>query len=436
MGLTVSQRKVVLSQRKAVAKVFAARYAGADKAGKQKILNELCAITGWHRDHARRALRCALRPTVVQVRAPRPPKYGPKVVAALTVCWMVLGRPAGKRLAPILPELVPILREFGELDIDDDTATLLASMSAATIDRRLACERNKHKLRGRRPTKPRSLRKSRIAVRTWTEWDEAVPGFVEVDVVGHDGGIAGGEHVWTLTVTDIATGWTENRSMSHEAPNWVFAALDNIARSMPFPILGIGSGNASEFINRQLLIWCEWRQITFTRAQAGDKNNGYHVDRKNWGVVRVAVGFYRYDTEAELLLLNKIWALHSTLTNYFCPQQKLVAKIRTGTKVSKKCDIATTPHRRAEAHQKVTDEDKAILADSYAAINPAAVQRQIRTLTAELVALTARKAEPTIKTVVGVPPYARMGGRVDESIRAGLLSRKGQNVDIRVDEIC
>src|SRR5260370_23053148 len=166
MGLT-------LTERRAITETAATRYQLASKRGKSRILDELCANTGWHRNHARKALRSALQPKIVTVRSVRPLKYGPDVIAALTVCWTVLGMPAGKRLAPMLGELVAVLRHFGELSIDEGTAELLASMSAATIDRRLAAQRAKYQLRGRAGPKPGSRLKSQIPVRTSADCDDA-----------------------------------------------------------------------------------------------------------------------------------------------------------------------------------------------------------------------------------------------------------------------
>ena len=387
MGMT-------LAQRRAITEAAATRYQLAGKGGKSRILDELCANTGWHRNHARRALKAGLQPKAVTPRRARPVKYGPDVIAALTVCWTVLGMPAGKRLAPMLGELVAVLRHFGELSIDEDTAELLTSMSAATIDRRLAGERAKRQLRGRVGTKPGSLLKSQIPVRTWAEWDDARPGFLEIDLVWHDGGNRAGGHAFTLTVTDIATGWTENRSLPDKTAKCVLAALNDIARKMPFPILGVDSDNGSEFINDQLLDWCRGREITFTRARPGNKNDGCHVEQKNWTMVRTVVGYHRYDTAAELLLLNEIWQLQSKLTNYFYPQQKLISKVRAGAKVSKKHDTATTPFHRAIKHPAMPVERIVALTRTYSLINPAATQRQVQALTAQLSTLTTSKAAP------------------------------------------
>lgn len=404
MGLT-------LGERRAVTRATAIRYQTASKRGKSRILDELCANTGWHRSHARKALKAALTPTIAAARKPRPVTYGPEVIAALTICWTVLGMPAGKRLAPMLAELVAVLRHFRELVISDETAALLVSMSAATIDRRLADERAKHKIKGHVGTKPGSLLKSQIPVRTWAEWDDAVPGFVEIDTVFHDGGNRGGGHAFTLTVTDIATGWTENRSLPDRAAKTVVAALNHIAAAMPFPILGVDSDNGSEFINDDLLAWCQDRRITFTRSRPGNKNDGCHVEQKNWSVVRTVVGYYRYDTASELLLLNEIWHLQSKLTNYFHPQQKLVSKVRTGAKVSRKHDKARTPFHRAIDHPGMTVDRMVALKRTYSLINPAATQRQIQALTTQLFTLA------TSKTQAGVPAPVTKRARSREATK-------------------
>src|ERR1700682_3198406 len=377
MGLT-------LAKRSAVTETIAIRYSLADKRTKGVILDELCATTGWHRNHARKALTTALQPKLVSPRSPRPPKYGPNVIAALTVCWTVLGMPARQRLAPMLGELGAVLRHFRELGIDDDTAGLLVSMSAATIDRPLAGERAKRQLKGRRATKPGSLLRSQIPIRTWADWDDAKPGFVEIDLVSHDGGNTIGPFAFTLTVTDVATGWTENRSVPSKEAKCVLGAVESIANKMPFPILGVDSDNGAEFINVYLFLWCRNRKITFTRARPTNKNDGCHVEQKNWAVVRTIVGYHRYDTAPELLLLNAIWQLQSQLTNYFYPQQKLISKIRHGAKVTKKHDTATTPFHRAINHPDTTVDRIAALARTHALINPAATQRPIQALSAQL----------------------------------------------------
>ncbi|WP_205759912.1 DDE-type integrase/transposase/recombinase [Arthrobacter sp. PAMC25564] len=256
--------------------------------------------------------------------------------------------------------------------------------------------------KGHSHTKPGTLLKDSIPMRTWAEWDDAVPGFVEIDLVCHEGGNSKGEFCFTLTITDVSTGWTATRLVKNKAQKWAFAAIMEATAAFPFPIVGIDSDNGSEFINWELLRWCEQEQLTFTRSRSRNKNDGAHVEQKNWHVVRQTVGYHRYDTAAELELLNRIWALHGQLTNHFGLQQKLVQKIRTGAKIIKKYDLPGTPYELV-----LTDEGtvrkvvKAKLKGENKPLNPAAIQRQVQALCSELLTLTTAKqgpkSQPTIR---------------------------------------
>jgi hypothetical protein len=384
-----------MSERRAVTKVVATRYARAGRAVKKQILDELCATTGWHRDHARKALRQALVLKAVRPRAPRPPLYGEPVIEALRFCWAVQGTPCGRLLAAALPDLVPRLRRFKELRIDAATAAQLLKIAPATIDRRLKADRAKLQPRGRSHTKPGTLLKDSIPIRTWAEWNDAVPGFVEIDLVGHEGGNSQGEFCFTLDITDIATGWTETRSVINKAQKWVFAAIKDATAAFPFPVLGLDSDNGSEFINWELFRWCEQENLTFTRSRSGNKNDGAHVEQKNWHVVRQTVGYHRYDTPGELELLNRIWALQRLLTNHFGPQQKLLTKVRNGAKISKTYDAPATPFQRVLADAgTVSKTTKARLKRENKPLNPAAIQRQIQALSVELLTLSTSKRAP------------------------------------------
>ena len=386
-----------MPQRKAVLKQQVQAWPKASRAEKSAILDRLCAVNGWHRDHARKMMRRAVAGQLTEApRKARQPVlvYDEGVIDALATCWAVLDGPTGKRLRPALPALVPALVRHGELTADPQVIDALLAMSAATMDRRL----RDHRLglvaaKGRSMTRPGSLLKSSIALKTWHEWDDTIPGFVQVDLVSHEGGDNNGAFHYTLDATDVATGWTEAITVKSKGERIVAVALDQLRVRFPFAVLGIHSDNGSEFINHHLARWCTDRQITFTRGRANHKNDQAHVEQKNWTQVRRSAGYLRYDTPRELDLLNQLWTLQSQLDNLFLPQQKLLTKTRIGAKVTKTYDLGATPYTRlTRDHPDLLDPlDQCHLDEQLTTLNPAQLRRDIALIQANLLELARRR---------------------------------------------
>lgn len=350
------------------------RYLQASRTEKSKILDEFVALSGLHRKSAIRTLRQGYMRS--RERRGRKRVYTGAVVSALVEVWRICGCICGKRLQPFLPEVVPLLERHGELQLDEETRELLLQMSAATIDRKLQRFRQQQG-RGLSTTKPGTLLKQSIPLRTFAEWDDVQPGFVEMDLVAHCGETAEGPYLNTLTATDIATGWTECFLLRHRSQLAVAAAMDELRRRLPFPLLGIDCDNDAVFINGTLKRYCEENQITFTRSRPWKKNDQAWVEQKNGAVVRGTVGYRRYVSPEAACLLEVIHDDLHAYVNFFQPVQKLIEKRRDGAKIYKRYDIAQTPHQRAMNQWSVSTFCKAQLQREYRRLNPAQLRRQI-----------------------------------------------------------
>lgn len=351
------------------------RYLRASRKEKTKILDEFVALTGYHRKAAIRLLRKGRKPQRWDRRG-RPRIYTNQVKAALIEVWEVCGQICSKRLAPFLPEIVAVLEREGELKLPPDTKRLLVRMSAATIDRLLRTHRPKG-LRGRCTTKPGSLLKEKIPVRTFADWNDARPGFLEMDLVAHCGQTTAGEYLHTLNAVDVATGWCEPEALPNRSQHAVKEALDRMQKRMPFPLLGMDSDNDSAFINHNLVRYCDREKITFTRSREYKKNDQAHVEQKNWTAVRQLIGYDRYESAETLTLFEAIYTDWRLYLNFFQPVRKLMAKERVGSKVRKRYDRAQTPCQRVLASTEVDEVGKERLRELYRTLNPVALRRRI-----------------------------------------------------------
>ena len=373
---TPTVREIVRRKRKG--------YLKARKAEKRRILDEIQGLTGYHRKSLVRLLREGVAPRNTPIHRPRVSKYQP-ILPHLKVMWATSFYACGKRLAPFLVELLSVMKRFGEIRVTPDEELLLNSISAATIDRMLTDDRAALRVKGRTTTKPGTLLRSKIPVRTFAEWEENEPGFFELDLVGHCGGSGKGEFLYTLNMTDVFTGWTVLGGMKGRGERGTLLAIKSASERIPFSVKGIDSDNDGAFINHHLVKYCREEQITFTRSRPYKKNDQCHVEQKNWSVVRQFIGYRRFETDEQLALLQEVYPLVMAYHNFFSPMMRLVGKEREGSKVTKRYAAAVTPYRRLlMSNGRIDEKVKDSLRQEYEATNPAELLRQIRSLLCRL----------------------------------------------------
>lgn len=283
-----------------------------------------------------------------------------------------------------MPELVKSLKRHREITLSKEDEILLLTASAATIDRLLGPARKGMSFKGRSTTKPGTLLKHSIPIRTFADWNDDRPGFLEIDLVAHCGDTTAGEYVNTLDMTDICTGWTICTAFMGKSERFCVEAIETTTPLFPFPILGIDSDNGSEFINAHLKRYCERRSISFTRARPRKKNDSAHIEQKNWDVVRKMIGYGRFDTKRELAIVRRIHEVMALYQNFFQPSRKCKSKLRTGAKVTETYDVAQTPMHRLLAREDTPSATKKLLRSMFREINPAQCLRTVNDLIDEL----------------------------------------------------
>ena len=379
-----------MKERKPIYRESAKMYQKAGKKGKSIILDNFIIITGLNRSYASNLLRThgkkiytknlkIIKGDIMKKSGGRGRKsiYGEDVKAKLFFIWKGEDFICGKRLKAALDEVIENLIRHEVIDIPEETRAKLRRISAATIDRLLKPERKKMELKGRSGTKPGTLLKHLIPVRTFEDWNENRPGFFEIDLVGHDGGNSSGDYAQTLDMVDIHTGWTETYALFNKAAKWVIEAIETLRDGIPFDILGLDNDCGAEFINYPMLKYCGENKFTFTRGRSGKKNDNCYVEQKNYSIVRKTVGYARYDTPLEVKILNELYVYLRLYTNHFQPVMKLMEKIRIGSKVRKKYDEPKTPYQRVLESPFVSDEKKKKLIKIHNGLNLYELKKQI-----------------------------------------------------------
>lgn len=366
-------------------RIYQKRYQKARKREKSRILENIIEATGYSRKHLIWALN---HPAIVKKKTTRKrsSKYA-HLAPILREIWIASNFLCSKRLEPFLPHLIAALKRHGEVALTAKEEDLLLAMSAATLDRLLAPARKELTLRGRSTTKPGTLLKHQIPIRTFADWDDLALGFLEVDLVAHCGDINAGEYINTLDMTDVAVGWTVCVPFMGRSERFCVQAMEEAQSMFPFLIRGIDSDNDSIFINAHFMRHCQRKGWTFTRGRPYKKNDQCHVEQKNWNVVRKMVGYERFDTEEQLALLQRIYRLLALYQNYFQPSRKLIAKERVGSKIKKKYDQARTPCQRLLTRADISLEVKNGLRKTFRDLNPVVLLRQIHELVAQLCGL-------------------------------------------------
>ena len=365
------------------------RYFRSSKEEKGKMLDEFTQVTGLHRKAAIRLLNRLSQPRASKRRG-RPRKYSTEVTGALKAIWEAGDRLCSKRLQPFVPEMVKVLRQHNEQHIDASTEAQLCQMSPSTIDRLLRPWRQAGGRRSLSATRPGCLLKSAIPIRTFADWQENKPGFMETDLVAHCGESTEGFYLNTLCAVDIASGWTECLPVWGKGQLRVRQAVHRMRQRLPFPLLGVDSDNGSEFINQYFYTYCRQEKITFTRSRSYKKNDSCHVEQKNGNVVRRLVGYDRYASKSAFECLERTYSLVRLYQNFFQPTMKLKSKTRHGAKVYKLYETARTPHQRLLQSGVLTEANRAELLAIYHGLNPILLLKQINSTLEQLWRLSER----------------------------------------------